>query len=60
MTAIVGFALPPQIREEHAMPLYRFHLYNDEETLDLEGRTFSDLEAAREDAVRTPACGTLV
>ena len=34
------------------MPRYRFHLYNDVETLDLEGRSFPNLAAARADAVR--------
>ena len=35
------------------MPRYRFHLYNDIETQDLEGRLFPDLEAARSDAIRS-------
>lgn len=35
------------------MPRYLFHLYNDEETLDLEGRLFPSLEAAHADAVQT-------
>ena len=34
------------------MSRYRFHLYNDEETLDLEGRQFPDLESAQTDAIR--------
>lgn len=34
------------------MPRYRFHLYNDQETVDLEGRLFPNLGAARSDAVR--------
>lgn len=34
------------------MPRYRFHLYNDEETQDLEGRMFPDLDAAHADAIR--------
>ena len=34
------------------MPRYRFHLYNDVETLDLEGRLFPDLDAAHTDAIR--------
>ena len=34
------------------MPRYRFHLYNDEETLDLEGRVFPDLKAACADAAQ--------
>lgn len=34
------------------MPRYRFHLYNDEETLDLEGRLFPDVDTALADAVR--------
>lgn len=33
------------------MPRYRFHLYNDEETQDLEGRLFPNLDAARVDAI---------
>lgn len=35
------------------MPRYLFHLYDDEETLDLEGRLFRDFAAAHADAVRT-------
>lgn len=35
------------------MPRYHFHLYNDIETLDLEGRMFPDLEAACADAVQS-------
>jgi hypothetical protein len=35
------------------LPLYRFHLYNDTETLDHEGRTFADLDAACADAVQS-------
>lgn len=34
------------------MPRYRFHLYNDIETQDLEGRLFPDLKAAQADAIR--------
>ena len=34
------------------MPRYRFHLYNTEETQDLEGRIFADLGAAHTDAIR--------
>lgn len=34
------------------MPRFRFHLYNTEETQDLEGRTFPDLDAAHADAIR--------
>ncbi len=33
------------------MPLYRFHLYNTEQTQDLEGRTFPDFAAAHADAI---------
>lgn len=33
------------------MPLFRFHIYNTEETQDLEGRFFSDLAAAQLDAI---------
>lgn len=33
------------------MPRFRFHLYNDEETLDLEGREFADFCAARVEAI---------
>jgi hypothetical protein len=35
------------------LPRFRFHLYNDEETQDLEGRLFPDLHAARAEAVRS-------
>ena len=35
------------------MPRYLFHLYNDIETVDLEGRLFPNLEAACADAVQT-------
>ena len=38
--------------EEHALPRYLFHLYNDEETMDLEGQLFPNLEAARTEAIR--------
>ena len=34
------------------MPRYHFHLYNDEETQDVEGRLFPDLAAAHADAIR--------
>ena len=34
------------------MPLYRFHLFNDIQTQDLEGRLFPNLEAAHADAIR--------
>jgi hypothetical protein len=33
------------------LPLFRFHIYNTEETQDLEGRSFPDLEAAHADAI---------
>lgn len=33
------------------MPLYRFHLYNTEETQDHEGRLFDNLGAAHADAI---------
>jgi hypothetical protein len=33
------------------MPRYRFHLYNDEETVDHEGREFADFPAARLEAI---------
>ena len=33
------------------MPRYRFHIYNDEETLDETGRDFPDFAAARIDAI---------
>lgn len=39
-------------REEPDLPRFRFHLYNDVETQDLEGRLFPDLRAARDEAVR--------
>ena len=29
------------------MPRYRFHVFNDDHTLDQEGRDFADLESAR-------------
>ena len=34
------------------MPRFRFHLYNDEETMDPVGRIFPDLDAAHVDAIR--------
>lgn len=34
------------------MPRYRFHLYNDIETEDLEGRLFPNLKTAIGDAIR--------
>jgi hypothetical protein len=33
------------------MPRYRFHLYNDEHTVDHEGREFADFSAARVEAI---------
>lgn len=33
------------------MPRFRFHLFNDIETIDREGREFPDLAAARADAI---------
>lgn len=33
------------------MPRYRFHLYNDEETRDEDGREFPDFDAARIEAI---------
>ena len=33
------------------MPRYRFHLYNDEHTIDHEGREFVDFGAARIEAI---------
>lgn len=33
------------------MPRFRFHLYNDEETVDPVGRIFPDFEAAHVDAI---------
>lgn len=33
------------------MPRFRFHLYNDEETLDAEGRDFPSIAAARTEAI---------
>ena len=33
------------------MPRYRFHLYNDEETQDLEGRIFPSFDAAHDNAI---------
>ena len=35
------------------MPLFRFHIYNTEETRDREGRYFPDLEAAHADAINS-------
>jgi len=34
------------------MPLFRFHIYNDIETIDHEGKQFPDLSAARRHAIR--------
>ena len=39
--------------EEHSLPLYLFHLYNDEETLDQEGRMCVDLDAAYAEAAQS-------
>ena len=33
------------------MPRFRFHLYNDTETIDREGREFADFDAARLEAI---------
>ena len=33
------------------MPLFRFHIYNDTETIDYEGKQFPDLSAARQYAI---------
>ena len=33
------------------MPRFRFHLYNDVETIDEQGREFPDLQAARTEAI---------
>ena len=52
MTATVGFCAPAFF-QEHALPRYLFHLYDDEETLDVEGRVFRDFDAAHADAVQT-------
>lgn len=41
----------PPLREDQAMPRFRFHLYNDVETLDHEGREFADFAAARAEAI---------
>lgn len=47
MTATVGpRVLPPVLPWELSVPLYRFHLYNSEETRDEEGRSFENLDAA--------------
>ena len=35
------------------MPRYLFHLYDDEETLDAEGKHFPSLEAAQAEAVQS-------
>ena len=35
------------------MPRYLFHLYNDEQTIDKEGRLFPNLEAACADAAQS-------
>ena len=34
------------------MPLFRFHIYNDVETIDNEGKDFPDLSAARLHAIK--------
>lgn len=34
------------------MPRFRFHLYNDDETMDLVGRDFPNLAAAHVDAIQ--------
>jgi hypothetical protein len=52
MTATVG-TRAPAFKGGIALPLYRFHLYNTEETQDLEGRDFPNLEAAHADAIKS-------
>jgi hypothetical protein len=39
-------------RSREAMPLFRFHIYNDIETIDHEGKQFPDLSAARLHAIK--------
>jgi hypothetical protein len=34
------------------MPLFRFHIYNDVETIDHEGKQFPDFRAARDHAIK--------
>ena len=34
------------------MPLFRFHIYNDTETIDLEGMQLPNLDAARQHAIK--------
>ena len=34
------------------MPLYRFHVFNDDHTIDVQGREFPDLAAARSYAIK--------
>lgn len=38
-------------RSREAMPLFRFHIYNDIETIDREGKYLPNLSAAREHAI---------
>lgn len=39
------------VRLPDNMPRFHFHLYNDTETLDPDGRDFPDLDAARVEAI---------
>jgi hypothetical protein len=50
MTATVGLCSRLLWRST-VLPRYHFHLYNDVETRDQEGRVFEDLAAAHADAV---------
>jgi hypothetical protein len=42
--------LPP-LTQEHSLPRYRFHVFNDDHTIDGDGRVLPDLDAARAYAV---------
>jgi hypothetical protein len=50
-TADVVATAHAHARLREAMPLFRFHIYNDVETIDQEGKQFPDLSAARQHAI---------
>ena len=50
---LVGNSVTARLaRLREAMPLFRFHIYNDTETIDHEGKQFPDLAAARQHAIK--------
>jgi hypothetical protein len=51
MASSVSEGAPAAVLGGAKMPRFRFHLYNDVETLDEEGREFTDFPAARTEAI---------